>query len=217
MIKFCDVFKFYRTRLGKKIILNNVSLSFDTGTNYSILGVNGAGKTTTMKLLAGLELPNSGKIERSVRISWPLGFSNGLHPNLTGRENASFVARLYGEDPKKVVAFIDDFSELKSNLDKPFGTYSSGMAQRFSFGLSMAIEFECYLIDEVIAVGDANFQVRCYDEFEKRRLRSDIILISHSMELVRKYSSRGLVLANGLLHEFSNINEAIELYKKMNR
>ncbi|WP_371809489.1 ABC transporter ATP-binding protein [Aliiroseovarius sp. xm-m-339-2] len=194
-----------------------MSLSLQSGSSYGILGVNGAGKSTTMKLLAGSELPNSGTIRRNVRVSWPLGFSSGMHPNLTGRENVNFVARLYGQDPRKVTAFVDDFSDLGSNIDEPFGTYSSGMSQRLSFGLSMAIEFEVYLIDEVMAVGDAKFQARCVEEFNKRRLRSDIIMISHSLDSIRDYCSRCLVVAHGIVYEFSNVNDAIELYKKLNK
>nr|WP_254451366.1 ABC transporter ATP-binding protein [Aliiroseovarius sp. xm-m-339-2] len=197
--------------------MDNVSLSLQSGSSYGILGVNGAGKSTTMKLLAGSELPNSGTIRRNVRVSWPLGFSSGMHPNLTGRENVNFVARLYGQDPRKVTAFVDDFSDLGSNIDEPFGTYSSGMSQRLSFGLSMAIEFEVYLIDEVMAVGDAKFQARCVEEFNKRRLRSDIIMISHSLDSIRDYCSRCLVVAHGIVYEFSNVNDAIELYKKLNK
>ncbi|NRP42783.1 Polysialic acid transport ATP-binding protein KpsT [Aliiroseovarius sp. xm-m-339-2] len=217
MIDLFNVFKYYKTRNGRKIILDNVSLSLQSGSSYGILGVNGAGKSTTMKLLAGSELPNSGTIRRNVRVSWPLGFSSGMHPNLTGRENVNFVARLYGQDPRKVTAFVDDFSDLGSNIDEPFGTYSSGMSQRLSFGLSMAIEFEVYLIDEVMAVGDAKFQARCVEEFNKRRLRSDIIMISHSLDSIRDYCSRCLVVAHGIVYEFSNVNDAIELYKKLNK
>lgn len=217
MIELNNVFKYYKTSSGRKIILDNVHMSLSAGSSYGIIGVNGAGKSTTMRLLAGSDLPNSGRITRSVRVSWPLGFSSGMHPNLSGRENALFVARLYGEDPKKVANFVDDFSELGASIDEPFSTYSSGMAQRLSFGLSMAIEFECYLIDEVMAVGDARFQRRCTEEFEKRKEKSDIIMISHSMETILQYCNRCLVLANGLIYDFSNVSDAIELYKRLNR
>jgi capsular polysaccharide transport system ATP-binding protein len=181
------------------------------------LGINGAGKSTTMRLLAGTELPNSGKITRSARISWPMGFAGGLHPAMTGRENIEFLARVYGQSPRKAVEFVEDFAEIGAYIDEPYGTYSSGMGQRLAFGLSMAIDFECYLIDEVIAVGDARFQLRCLEEFSKRRARSDIIMISHSMEHIRNYCTRGIVLAHGVMHEFSNVDEAIELYNKLNQ
>lgn len=216
MIKLDSVFKFYRARGSTKIILDHVSMSFRSGTSYGILGINGAGKSTTMRLLAGTELPNSGKIKRTARISWPLGFGQGLHASMTGRENVQFVARIYGQDPRKAVAFVEDFAEIGAYMDEPYKNYSSGMAQRLAFGLSMAIDFECYLIDEVTAVGDARFQARCNDEFAKRRARSDIIMISHSMDMIRNYCSRVVVLAHGIVYEFSNVDDAIELYNKLN-
>ncbi len=216
MISLSNVLKFYKIRGSAKIILDHVSLDFRAGTSYAILGINGAGKSTTMRLLAGTELPNSGRITRSARVSWPLGFAAGLHPAMTGRENVQFVARIYGQNPKAAVAFVEDFAEVGAYIDEPYRTYSSGMAQRLAFGLSMAIDFECYLIDEVTAVGDARFQARCNEEFAKRRARSDVIMISHSMETVREYCSRAIVLAHGVIHEFSNVDDAIELYKKLN-
>ncbi len=216
MIVLDNVFKYFRLRGGVKIILDHVSMTFRAGTSYGILGINGAGKSTTMRMLAGTELPNAGRISRSARISWPLGFAGGLHPAMTGRENIQFVARIYGQDPRSAVEFVEDFAEIGAYIDEPYRTYSSGMAQRLAFGLSMAIDFECYLIDEVTAVGDARFQARCNEEFARRRERSDVIMVSHSMETIRSYCSRAVVLAHGMTHEFSNVDDAIELYKKLN-
>lgn len=216
MISLERVFKYYQTHGTTKIILDHVSMDFREGSSYAIMGINGAGKSTLMRILAGTELPNAGKVLRSSRISWPLGFSGGLHPKLTGRENVQFVARIYGHDVRKTLKFVEDFSELGAYMDVPLMTYSSGMSQRLAFGLSMAIEFECYLIDEVLAVGDARFQQRCHDEFAKRRSRSDIIMISHSIPMLKEYCSRGVVLANGCLHIFSGIDDAVELYKQLN-
>lgn len=216
MIDLTNVFKYYRYHGNVRVILDHVSMRFMPGTSYGLLGINGAGKSTTMRLLAGTELPNSGRVRRTGRVSWPLGFAGGLHAEMTGRENVHFVARLYGQDPRRVIDFVEDFSELGSYIDVPFKTYSSGMAQRLAFGLSMAIDFECYLIDEVTAVGDARFQARCNEEFAKRRERSDVIMISHSMPTIREYCSRALVLAHGLLHVFTNVDDAIELYKQLN-
>lgn len=169
-----------------------------------------------MRLLAGNELPNSGSIKRGVRVSWPLGFSGGMHPKLTGRENVKFAARVYGQDVRKTIDFVEDFAEIGAYIDAPIMTYSSGMLARLAFGLSMAIDFDCYLIDEVTAVGDARFAARCKAEFDKRRKRSDIIMISHSMPTIQEYCDRGAVLAGGQLHEFRNVDDAIELYKKLN-
>ncbi|OCP10160.1 MULTISPECIES: ABC transporter ATP-binding protein [unclassified Ensifer] len=217
MIRLHNVFKFFRTKGGAKIILDHVSMDFRAGISYGILGINGAGKSTTMRMLAGTDLPNAGAITRSARVSWPLGFSGGLHPAMTGRENVQFVARIYGQNPARAIEFVEDFAEIGSYMDEPYFKYSSGMAQRLAFGLSMAIDFECYLIDEVTAVGDSRFQQRCHDEFAKRRDHADVIMISHSMETIRTYCSRAVVLAHGVMHEFSDVDDAVELYNKLNQ
>jgi capsular polysaccharide transport system ATP-binding protein len=147
MIQLDRVFKFYKTEGHLKIVLDHVSAVFQSGRSYGLLGVNGAGKSTTMRLMAGTELQNSGKIRRSVRVSWPLGFSGGFHGLMSGRENVKFVARAYGADVRKVLAFVEDFAEIGDYMDVPVRTYSSGMGARLAFGLSMAIDFDCYLID----------------------------------------------------------------------
>jgi capsular polysaccharide transport system ATP-binding protein len=216
MIQLDNVFKFYRSNGHQKIVLDHVSLDFMAGRSYGVLGVNGAGKSTMMRLLAGTELPNSGRVRRNVRVSWPLGFSGGLHPKLTGRENVQFVARVYGENVRRVINYVEDFAEIGAYIDVPIMTYSSGMLARLAFGLSIAIDFDCYLIDEVTAVGDARFAQRCREEFEKRKKKSDVIMISHSMPTIQEYCDRGIVLAGGRVHAFEDVDEAIELYKKMN-
>lgn len=216
MIRFQDVFKFYRTQKTLKIVLDHISFRLDKGVSYGIMGINGAGKSTLMRLIAGTEMPNSGRILREARVSWPLGFAGGLHPSLTGRENIQFVARVYRQDIRKAVRFVEDFSELGPFIDAPFGTYSSGMQQRLAFGLSMAIDFDCYLIDEVMAVGDSRFQQRCRDEFNKRKQYSDMIMISHSIELVQMYCDRGIVLADGKMYFFDSVSDAVEMYKQLN-
>jgi capsular polysaccharide transport system ATP-binding protein len=216
MIKLENVFKYYRTGKHRKIILNHVSVDFKPGRSYGILGVNGAGKSTLIRLLAGNELPNGGRILRNARISWPLGFSGVMHPLMSGRENVKFIARVYGEDPRKVIGFVEDFAEVGSYMDVPISTYSSGMLARLAFGLSLAIDFECYLIDEVTAVGDARFAARCKEEFQKRRKKADIIMVSHAMSTITDYCDHGIVLAGGQMHVFRNVNDAIDLYKKLN-
>src|SRR5664279_1849203 len=150
MIALQDVSKFYRIEGYRKVVLNHVSINFEAGHSYGILGVNGAGKSTLVRILAGTELPNAGRVRRSVRVSWPLGFA-GMHPGMTGRENVRFIARAYGENIKRTVEFVEDFAEIGHYMDAKVRTYSSGMLQRVAFGLSMAIRFDCYLIDEVLA------------------------------------------------------------------
>lgn len=217
MIQLDKVFKFYRTDGHTKIVLDHVSATFESGTSYALLGVNGAGKSTTLRLIAGNELPNSGKIRRSVRVSWPLGFAGGFHPLMTGRENVKFVARAYGEDVRNVIEFVEDFAELGDYFDVQIKTYSSGMMARLAFGLSMAIEFECYLIDEITAVGDQRFQDRCNAAFNARRERADLIVVSHSMSTIKGYCDRGAVLVDGQMIMFDSVDKAIEVYNRMNR
>src|SRR5579884_2267979 len=111
MIQLNNVFKFYRTQGHTKVVLDHVSCVFDSTRSYGLLGVNGAGKSTTLRLIAGTELPNSGTVRRSVRVSWPVGFGGGFHPQMTGRENVHFVARVYGADIRQVTEFVEDFAE----------------------------------------------------------------------------------------------------------
>ena len=217
MIQLDGVFKFYRTEGIVKIVLDHVSTFFEPGWSYGLLGVNGAGKSTTLRLIAGAELPNSGRIRRTGRISWPLGFSGGFHPLMTGRENVKFVSRIYGADVRRTLAFVEDFSEIGEYIDVPIRTYSSGMMARLAFGVSMAIEFDCYLVDEITAVGDVRFQQRCQDVFTERRKRADVILVSHSMGTVKDYCDRGAVLVDGQMIMFSSVDNAIEAYNRLNR
>jgi capsular polysaccharide transport system ATP-binding protein len=217
MIHLSDVFKFYRTEGQSKIVLDHVSAVFDTTRSYGLLGVNGAGKTTTLRLIAGTELPNSGKVRRTVRVSWPLGFAGGFHPLMSGRENVHFVARVYGADVRRVINFVEDFAELGEYMELPFKTYSSGMMARLAFGLSMAIEFDVYLVDEITAVGDARFQSRCKEVFDARRKNTGLIVVSHSMATIKDYCDCGGVLVDGQLIMFDNVDNAIAKYNRLTR
>ena len=203
-------------RFGEVEAVAGVSLEAYAGQSTALLGRNGAGKSTTMRILAGTEEPTKGKVYRGRRVSWPLGFAGGFHPKMTGRDNVMFVARIYGEDPRKVLDFVEDFSELGSYLEQPIYTYSSGMGARLAFGMSMAIPFETYLIDELTSVGDARFSKRCDEVFSARRKNADIIMISHSMEQLREWCTQGIVLLNGRAIVYEDINDAIEVYRRLN-
>ncbi len=149
MIEFQDVRKTYRMKGVTKTILNGLTLKLPEGRNIGVLGHNGAGKSTFMRLIAGAELPDSGRIKRNVKVSWPLGFGGGFAGQMTGIENVRFVARMYGEDTERMVEFVEEFSELGKSMTLPIRTYSSGMKARLAFGVSMAVNFQCYLIDEI--------------------------------------------------------------------
>jgi capsular polysaccharide transport system ATP-binding protein len=217
MIELKNVTKYYTTEGQRKVILDRASFIFERGRSYGLLGVNGAGKSTTMRLIAGVQLPNSGSVVRKVRVSWPLAFATHFHGSLSGRENLKFVARAYGANIRQVIDFVANFSELWDYLDIPVKSYSSGMVARLAFGLSIAVEFDCYLVDEIIAVGDARFQQRCEEAFQRKRAGADLIVVSHSMETVKNFCDRGLVLVDGRLLYFENIENAIEMYYKLNR
>ena len=217
MIALERVYKFYRTDGRPKVVLDHVDAVFEDGASYGLLGVNGAGKSTTLRVIAGIELPNGGRVRRTARVSWPLGFASGFHPMMTGRENVHFVARVYGEDPRQVSRFVADFAEIGDYMDQPVRTYSSGMMARIAFGLSMAIAFDVYLIDEITAVGDARFQKRCAEAFDARRADADMIVVSHSMETITRYCDRGAVLVDGRLVMYPTAREAVAAYMRMNR
>jgi capsular polysaccharide transport system ATP-binding protein len=217
MIQLKNVLKFYKVGTSMRVVLNHVSTVFESGWSYGLLGVNGAGKSTLLRIISGTELPNSGSIVRTTRVSWPRGFAGAFHPLISGRDNVKFVARVYGADIEKVNNFVEDFAELGDYIDMPVQTYSSGMLARLAFGLSMAIDFDCYLIDEVLAVGDARFQKRCEDAFASRRKSSDLIVVSHSMSTVKAYCNRGAVLVDGHLLMYESIDKAIEIYNRLNR
>lgn len=216
VIRFENVTKVYRTDGHRRTILDRASFTLKPGISYGILGINGAGKSTSMRLLAGTEAPTRGRVVRNIRVSWPLGFGGGFHPQMTGRDNVIFVAQIYGEDPRRVLDFVEDFSELGSYLDVPIRTYSSGMGSRLAFGMSMAIPFDCYLIDEVTAVGDARFQKRCEEAFSARRKNADVIMVSHDMETIRGWCQQGIVLINGRAIVYEDVNDAIEVYRRLN-
>ncbi|WP_174512055.1 ABC transporter ATP-binding protein [Methylocella tundrae] len=215
MIRLAGVTKIYKTENHRKIVLDNVSYTFDTRYSYGIFGPNGAGKSTLLRLIAGTELPNSGHVKRDITVSWPLGFGGGFHPAMTGRENVKFVSRIYGANTQRVIEFVDYFAELGNYFDMPVSTYSSGMGARLAFGLSMAIDFECYLVDEITAVGDSRFALRARQAFDEKRGRSSMIMVSHDIGTVKAYCERGLVLHRGQLIAFGDLDDAIEFYRKV--
>ena len=215
MIEFRNVSKAYKIKNDKNIILDNVSFKFPESKNIGVLGVNGAGKSTLLRLIAGSEYADSGKIIRKGRYSWPLGFAGSFHAQLTGIENLRFACRIYGCDIKYVTEFVKDFSELGKYIDEPIKTYSSGMRSRLAFALSMAIDFEVYLVDEIMGVGDTGFKKKCRAAFEKKRENSSIIMVSHSMDTIRDYSDVAFLLTGESLEIHDDVEHAIDLYNKL--
>ncbi|MEE6031647.1 MULTISPECIES: ABC transporter ATP-binding protein [Avibacterium] len=214
MISVENVYKKYHTRTGPVTVLNDINFKLEKGEKVGILGRNGAGKSTLIRLMSGVEAPTSGTIRREMSISWPLAFSGAFQGSLTGMDNLRFICRIYNADIDYVKAFTEEFSELGNYLYEPVRSYSSGMKARLAFALSLSVEFDCYLIDEVIAVGDSRFSDKCrYELFEKRKDRS-IILVSHSPSAIREYCDSAKVLEKGKLLDFPSIDEAYKYYNQ---
>ncbi|MGF6374776.1 capsular polysaccharide transport system ATP-binding protein [Paraburkholderia sp. RAU6.4a] len=213
MIELNGVQKRYGTRQGQRTILDQVNLTVKRGDKLGILGKNGSGKSTLIRLISGSEQPSAGDIKRSMSVSWPLAFAGGFQGSLTGLDNLRFVCRVYGVPPERAIPFVEEFSELGIYLREPVKKYSSGMRARLAFAISMAIEFDCFLIDEVIAVGDARFHAKCnFELFQKRKDRA-MILVSHDPRIVREHCDRACVIHNGKLLDFSEVDSAFAYYE----
>ncbi len=214
MIEFHGVSKIYRTAKAKKVILDDFTGELPSGRNIGLLGVNGAGKSTLLRLIAGTEEPDRGRIKRRGFISFPVNFA-AFKGNLSGRENCRFVARIYGIDIRSVERFVEEFAEIGRYFDMPIATYSSGMRSRISFGLSMAIDFDCYLVDEALAVGDGVFRARAEALFEAKAARANLIIVSHNPTTVKKYCDMGAVISDGKLAIFDKLDDAIAHYQNI--
>lgn len=215
MISCENIYKSYRLGHGHKHVLKGVNFQIAPGERVGFLGRNGAGKTTLIKIIGGVEWPTSGRVRRDMTVSWPLGFGGGFQGSLTGYDNARFIARIYGREYRDIRDFVEDFTELGRSLKAPVKTYSSGMRARLAFALSLAIEFDCYLVDEIILVGDQNFQQKCrYELFEKRSDRG-LILASHSAGMIQDFCDRAMVLDDGVATMHNNVEEALEIYNAL--
>jgi capsular polysaccharide transport system ATP-binding protein len=215
MISAVDVTKDYRTEGRVHRVLSGVSFAVAKGEKLAVLGRNGAGKSTLIRLIGGVELPTKGVIEQSMSISWPIGLAGGYHPLLTGNDNIRFIARVYNKTFEEIRDYVEDFAELGKFLSEPMRTYSTGMRARLMFALSLAIDFDCYLIDEIIAAGDQRFQRRSHDELFVKRADRSMILASHVGEIIRAYCSRALVLHRGRGKVFSDLDLALDIYNDL--
>jgi ABC-type polysaccharide/polyol phosphate transport system ATPase subunit len=212
MIRLRDVQKVYPTRHGPKLVLDGIGFDLEMGQRLGVLGRNGAGKSTMVRLISGAEKPTSGQIERDMSVSWPLAFGGAFQVMLTGVDNVRFISRIYEQDFERNLAFVEEFAELGPYLREPVRTYSSGMRARLAFAVSMIIEFDCFLIDEVGAVGDARFHERCnYELFEKRSDRA-MVIISHDAGYIRNHCNRFAVLDQGKLSLFDDFDESYEFF-----
>lgn len=215
MIICHDLKKSYAHGGREKHVLKGVDLVVERGDRVALLGRNGAGKSTLIKLIGGVEMPTSGRVIRKMSVSWPLGFAGGFQGSLTGYDNTRFIARIYQRDYAFVRAFVEDFTELGHQLKMPVKTYSSGMRARLAFALSLAIEFDCYLIDEIILVGDQNFQRKCHAELFEKRSDRTMIVASHSTEFIKEFCNKAVVIHNGDAISYDDLNQAVETYSNL--
>lgn len=215
MIELKDVSKAYHTRSGPAQVLSGIDLTVAPGDKLGIVGRNGAGKSTLFRIISGVELPTSGTVERHMSVSWPLAFGGAFQNALTGYDNLRFICRIYNADYESAIDYVMEFSELGRYMREPLRIYSSGMRARLAFAISMVVEFDCYLIDEVTAVGDARFQAKCQVElFEKRADRS-LIIVSHDSYYLQNHCDRGAVLLDGKLQQFPSVEEAIQFHEQL--
>lgn len=209
MIHLRNLCKTYTLNGRHKVVADNITATFPSGVSVALLGRNGAGKSSLLRMISGAMLPSSGKILSTGTISWPVGFAGSFNGELTGEQNCRFVARVYGIDTDELLFFVEDFAELGDHFRLPVRTYSSGMKSRLAFGLSMAIPFDTYLVDEVSAVGDAAFKAKSNRVFNERLSNAGAIVVAHSMGMLRETCHSGAVLEGGKLTFYVDVEEAI--------
>jgi capsular polysaccharide transport system ATP-binding protein len=209
MIRLENLSKIYVVDGVRQVVADRINVVLPSGVSVALLGRNGAGKSTLLRIIAGTIKPTSGRVVSDGTISWPVGFAGSFHGDLTGAQNTRFIARVYGVDTDALVGFVEDFAELGHHFHQPFRTYSSGMRSRLAFGVSMGIRFDTYLVDEVTSVGDEAFRQKSEEVFHRRMRDSGAIVVSHSMGLIRRLCTMGMVLENGRVTVFDNIEHAI--------
>lgn len=215
MIQLQNVTKLYPFGKGKRAVLKDINFTIQRGEKIGILGRNGAGKSTLVRILGGAERPSSGRIIKDMNISWPLAFSGAFQGSLTGADNVRFVSRIYDVDYKTALAFVESFAELGKYLYEPVRVYSSGMRAKLAFAISMAIDFDCYLIDEVTSVGDATFKRKCQEELFEKRAHKALVMVSHELKNIKDHCDRVAILKAGELTMYEDMDEAFEIYKKL--
>jgi capsular polysaccharide transport system ATP-binding protein len=214
MIEFRHVSKSYPTTHGRKVLLDDLTLTLPAGAKVGVLGRNGAGKSTLLGMISGTVKPNAGRIVKHASLSWPLGLGGSFAADLTGAQNVRFVARIYGVDTDELVAYVQDFAELGPFLDMPVRSYSSGMRARLAFGMSMGIAFDWYLVDEITAVGDAAFRRKSLAVFQHRLKDAGLLMVSHSIRTIRSYCTSGLVLEGGIARFYPDVEAAIAAHER---
>lgn len=220
MIELRNLTKAYPVKNGFRYVLRDVSLIIPSRTNLAVIGPNGAGKSTLLRLIGGAEPADSGMIITDEKISWTFGLTSGFQGSLTGRENVMFVCRINGlsfDQGRHVINQVIDFAEIGEYFDMPVSTYSSGMRGRLSFGLSVAFEFDVYLIDEQTSVGDTIFKEKAKAAFEKIRKRASLIFVSHNLKTLKQSCQSALFIRDGMADFYPNIDDGLEAYSEYSK
>ena len=210
-----DVVKVYETRVGPRRVLDGVNLQLKRGESLGVMGRNGAGKSTLTRVLGGLEHVDSGEVRRGMSVSWPLGYSGAFQGSLTGADNVRFIARIYNKNIDEMLDAVQAFADLGVYFRMPVKTYSAGMRARLAFGVSLAVDFECYLVDEITGAGDHRFTEKTQAAMHERKARGAMLMISHDPGTLRAYCDRGAVLHAGKLTMYDSIDEMIDAYHEL--
>ena len=213
MIQFDGLTKGYWVHNRFQVVIDRLSLTLPTGRSLALLGGNGAGKSTLLQLIARTMKPDAGDVWSDGSISWPVGFSGSFNRDLTGAQNTRFLARVYGVDTDELSDFVQDFAEIGHHFHMPFRTYSSGMRSRLTFGISMGIPFDTYLVEEVTAVGDQRFRRKSRAVFRDRMHKSSAILVNHNLEELKEFCDAAILLHQGKLTFFNDLEEAVDRHK----
>ncbi len=215
MIRLENLAKRFRVQDGIHTVFEGLTMTIPAGRSLGLLGRNGAGKSTLLQIIAGTMQPSGGRVLREGNISWPIGAANAFHPDMTGLQNTRFLARVYGVDSDSLADLVEDFADIGRHFHMPLRTYSSGMRARLAFGVAMGIPFETYLIDEVTGAGDKSFRSRSREVFRARMQGAGAIMISHSMSDLRSFCESGLVLHDGALEAYDDIDDAIARHEAL--
>jgi capsular polysaccharide transport system ATP-binding protein len=213
MIHLEALTKTFRLRGRSRPVIDNATITLPPHRAIALLGRNGAGKSTLLRLIAGTMAPSAGRVRLTGSVSWPVGYAGSFHGDLSGAQNTRFVARIYGVDSDALVDFARDFARIGPAFHAPFRTYSSGMKARLAFGVSMGIAFDTYLVDEVTAVGDAAFRASSAALLQARLDSAGAIVVSHAMGQLRELCNAALLIEEGRLHWFDNLEEAIDRHE----
>lgn len=215
MIRIRNLRKAYHLNGQTNVVADNISIDFESGKVIGLLGGNGAGKSSLLRMVAGVMAKDSGTIDISGTVSWPIGFSGSFHADLTGAQNTKFLARIYGVDTDELRAYVEEFAELGQRFYLPIRTYSSGMRSRLAFGVSMGIKFDTYLVDEVTSVGDARFRKKSMRVFTDRMQSSGALLVTHNLNVIQRVCDEACILHNGKIMHFKDVGEAVEVHREM--